>query len=71
VTTAIHWHRRDFRLHDNTALNAALAAHDHVVPVYILSEWKRTHRWTGPHVRIFSAAVSLNSPEYRSERRDA
>jgi deoxyribodipyrimidine photo-lyase len=47
MTTAIHWFRRDLRLTDNTALNAALAMHDHVVPVYILSEWQREHRWTG------------------------
>ena len=45
--TAIHWFRRDLRLSDNTALNAALAAHDCVVPVYILSEWRGEHRWTG------------------------
>jgi deoxyribodipyrimidine photo-lyase len=48
MTTAIHWFRRDFRLADNTALNAALAAHDQVIPVYILSTWEREHRWTGP-----------------------
>ncbi len=47
MTTAIHWFRRDLRLTDNTALNAALAAHDVVIPVYILSEWQREHRWTG------------------------
>jgi deoxyribodipyrimidine photo-lyase len=48
MSTAIHWFRRDFRLTDNTALNAAAAAHDQVVPVYIVSTWKRQHRWTGP-----------------------
>ncbi len=47
MSTAIHWFRRDLRLTDNTALNAALAAHDCVIPVFILSEWLRTHRWTG------------------------
>ncbi len=44
---AIHWFRRDLRLTDNTALNAAVAAHEQVVPVYILSTWKGQHRWTG------------------------
>lgn len=44
---AIHWFRRDLRLTDNTALNAALAAHEQVIPVYILSEWKTRHRWCG------------------------
>ena len=47
MSTAIHWFRRDLRLTDNTALNAAVAAHDAVVPVYIVSEWQGTHRWTG------------------------
>ena len=44
--TAIHWFRRDLRLTDNTALNAA-ARHGQLVPVYILSEWRKTHHWTG------------------------
>jgi deoxyribodipyrimidine photo-lyase len=43
----IHWFRRDLRLHDNTALRAALAAAREVVPVYILSDWRGDHRWTG------------------------
>ena len=47
MSTAIHWFRRDLRLTDNTALAAALAAHDHVVPVYIVSEWKSGHHWCG------------------------
>ena len=47
MSIAIHWFRRDLRLTDNTALNAAVAAHDSVVPVYILSDWQGGHRWTG------------------------
>ncbi len=47
MSTALHWFRRDLRLTDNTALNAAVAAHDHVVPVYVVSTWKGEHRWTG------------------------
>ena len=47
MSIAIHWFRRDLRLTDNTALNAALAAHDGVIPVFILSEWRGEHRWTG------------------------
>jgi len=47
MTTAIHWFRRDLRITDNTALAAALAAHDHVVPVYIVSEWQADHHWCG------------------------
>jgi deoxyribodipyrimidine photo-lyase len=44
--TAIHWFRRDLRLTDNTALNAA-TRHAQLVPVYILGEWKSAHHWTG------------------------
>ncbi len=53
MKTAIHWFRRDFRLTDNTALNAAAKAAEQVVPVYILSEWKQHHHWTGPNRQEF------------------
>jgi deoxyribodipyrimidine photo-lyase len=35
-STAIVWLRRDLRLHDNPPLVAALAAHERVVPVFVL-----------------------------------
>ncbi len=44
----IHWFRRDLRITDNTALNAAVATGAEVIPVYVLSDWKQFHRWTGP-----------------------
>ena len=47
MSTAIHWFRRDLRIADNTALNAAIAAHDYVVPVFVLSKWQRHHHWCG------------------------
>jgi deoxyribodipyrimidine photo-lyase len=47
MTLALHWFRRDLRLTDNTSLNAALAESEQVVPVYILSSWKKSHGWTG------------------------
>ena len=53
MKTAIHWFRRDLRITDNTALAAASASADMVVPVYILSEWSDSHRWTGPHRQQF------------------
>jgi deoxyribodipyrimidine photo-lyase len=49
----IHWFRRDLRLTDNTSLLAAAEGADQVVPVYILSDWKRTHHWTGPNRQEF------------------
>ncbi len=48
MSVAIHWFRRDLRLADNTALNAALATSDQIVPVYVVSRWKGRHDWTGP-----------------------
>lgn len=53
MKTAIHWFRRDLRLTDNTALRACAAYADQVVPVYIVSDWKSSHRWTGPHRQQF------------------
>lgn len=47
MSCVIHWFRRDLRLSDNTALNAAIRAAACVVPAYVLSSWKGTHRWTG------------------------
>ena len=47
MSVAIHWFRRDLRIADNTALNAAVAAHDQVVPVFVLSKWQRDHDWCG------------------------
>lgn len=46
--TVLHWFRRDLRVHDNTALLAAAEAAEHVVPVYVVSDWRRQHPWTGP-----------------------
>lgn len=47
VLRTIHWFRRDLRLTDNTALLHASQRGENVIPVYIVSEWKSTHRWTG------------------------
>lgn len=46
-STVIHWFRRDLRLMDNTALHHAAKDGVQVVPVYVLSEWKSHHGWTG------------------------
>jgi deoxyribodipyrimidine photo-lyase len=62
MSIAIHWFRRDLRLTDNTALNAALAAHEQVIPVYIASEWTGTHHWCGAPRQEFlcGSLASLN-----------
>ncbi|MEM8953641.1 MAG: deoxyribodipyrimidine photo-lyase [Verrucomicrobiota bacterium] len=51
--TAIHWFRRDLRLIDNTALNAAARDAETIIPVYLVSSWKKKHRWTGPSRQSF------------------
>ncbi|MEY2616861.1 MAG: deoxyribodipyrimidine photo-lyase, partial [Verrucomicrobiota bacterium] len=49
----IHWFRRDLRITDNTALTHAGRQSEEVIPVYILSDWKNEHRWTGPNRQNF------------------
>ncbi len=53
MKTVIHWFRRDLRLTDNTALAAAARAGEVVIPVFILSDWKKEHAWTGPNRQHF------------------
>lgn len=36
MTTALHWFRRDLRLHDNTALYTAAADHDTVAGIFVI-----------------------------------
>jgi len=56
----IHWFRRDLRLHDNSALHAAAHAGREVVPVYVLSDWKRGHRWTGaPRQQFLCGSIEV------------
>ncbi|MBV8375933.1 MAG: deoxyribodipyrimidine photo-lyase [Verrucomicrobia bacterium] len=49
----IHWFRRDLRITDNTALWHASTDAEEVIPAYILSTWKKGHRWTGPNRQEF------------------
>lgn len=43
----VHWFRRDLRVADNQSFFAASSVGCEVVPVYILSDWKSRHAWTG------------------------
>lgn len=51
--TAILWFRRDLRLSDNSALEAALKEARKVIPVFVLSTWRGAHRWTGANRQHF------------------
>lgn len=53
MRTVIHWFRRDLRISDNTALSAAVADSDAVIPAYIASTWAGAHRWTGSNRQAF------------------
>ena len=51
--SVIHWFRRDLRIADNTALCRAAKPGLPVIPVYILSDWRGIHSWTGPNRQHF------------------
>ncbi|HEY2122458.1 MAG TPA: deoxyribodipyrimidine photo-lyase [Chthoniobacterales bacterium] len=49
----LHWFRRDLRVCDNNALYHACREADEIIPVYVLSTWKKDHPWTGPNRQEF------------------
>jgi deoxyribodipyrimidine photo-lyase len=51
--TVIHWFRRDLRISDNTSLANAAKHGLPVVAVYVVSEWRKSHSWTGPNRQQF------------------
>jgi len=51
--SVIHWFRRDLRIADNLALSHAAKPVLPLIPLYILSEWKSSHSWTGPNRQQF------------------
>jgi deoxyribodipyrimidine photo-lyase len=53
TATVIHWFRRDLRIKDNTSLLMAAKMGRPVIPVYIASEWEKSHSWTGPNRQQF------------------
>ena len=68
---ALLWLRRDFRLHDQTALLEATRTCEHVVPVFVIDP--RTLKEFGPglkpHAAFFGALLALRS-ELRSHGKD-
>jgi deoxyribodipyrimidine photo-lyase len=59
-STAILWFRRDLRVHDHPALAAAMAASDHVVPVFVIDEALLGGLWPAPN-RLWFMRESLVS----------
>lgn len=48
ASIAVVWFRRDLRVHDHPALTAALAAHERVVPLYVLDDRLIHGRYASP-----------------------
>lgn len=64
-STAIVWLRRDLRLHDHPALTAALAAADHVIPIFVLDEVLLTGRFASANRAWFMRETLVElSAEY-------
>ena len=62
IKRAIYWFRGDLRISDNTALYQAIEQAAEVIPVYLLSTWKKKHSWTGANRQEFlcSCLASLS-----------
>jgi deoxyribodipyrimidine photo-lyase len=56
----IHWFRRDLRVSDNTAFHQACKDAEEVVPVYVVSTWKKSHPWTGASRQEFLAGCLIS-----------
>lgn len=67
----IHWFRRDLRIADNPALWSASKLGVPVIPVYVASDWRDRHMWTGPNRQQFlcnslaSLAIDLKTLDGR------
>ena len=65
--TALVWHRRDLRLSDNPALHHAAKEADQVIPVYVLSSWKKNHDWCGaPRQKFLCGCLESLAKNYES-----
>jgi deoxyribodipyrimidine photo-lyase len=57
MAPAIVWFRRNLRLDDNLPLDAALRAHDGVVPVFVLDDFYLTEDFSPPRLRFLSESL--------------
>ena len=51
--TGIYWFRRDLRISDHKILKTASLQCNAVLPLYVVSDWKQQHNWTGPKRQQF------------------
>ena len=57
MAPAIVWFRRNLRLDDNVPLDAALRAHDGVVPVFVLDDHYLTEDFSRPRLRFLAESL--------------
>ena len=57
MAPAIVWFRRNLRLDDNLPLDAALRAHDGVVPVFVLDDHYLTEDFSPPRLRFLAESL--------------
>ena len=57
MASAIVWFRRNLRLDDNLPLDAALRAHDGVVPVFVLDDHYLTEDFSPPRLRFLAESL--------------
>ncbi len=57
MAPAIVWFRRNLRLDDNLPLDAALRAHDEVVPVFVLDDHYLSEYYSPPRLRFLSESL--------------
>ncbi len=57
MAPAIVWFRRNLRLDDNLPLDAALRAHDEVVPVFVLDDHYLSEDYSPPRLRFLSESL--------------
>ena len=57
MAPAIVWFRRNLRLDDNVPLDAALRAHDGVVPVFVLDDHYLTEDFSPPRLQFLSESL--------------
>ena len=58
MAPAIVWFRRNLRLDDNLPLDAALRAHDGVVPVFVLDDHYLTEDFSPPRLQFLSESLA-------------
>ena len=57
MAPAIVWFRRNLRLDDNVPLDAALRAHDRVVPVFVLDDHYLTEDFSPPRLQFLAESL--------------